>query len=60
MEDIKWSEKVTYEQVFEHIGEKRTLMINVLLRKTNLIGHIRKLNCLLTMSLKERLRKWKE
>ena len=27
---IKWSEKVTNEQVLEHIGEKRTLLNNIL------------------------------
>ena len=26
MEKIKWSEKVTNAQVFDHIGEKRTLI----------------------------------
>jgi hypothetical protein len=33
MEKIKWSEKVIIEQVIEHIGEKRTLLNNILLRK---------------------------
>ena len=36
MEKIKWSEKVTNEQVLERIGEKRTLL-NIILR----------INCLL-------------
>jgi hypothetical protein len=35
MEKIKWSEKVTNEQVLEHIGEKRTLLNNILSRKAN-------------------------
>ena len=35
MEKIKWSEKVTNEQVLDHIGEKRTLLNNVLRRKAN-------------------------
>jgi hypothetical protein len=30
MEKIKWSEKVTNEQVLERIGEKRTLLNNIL------------------------------
>ena len=30
MEKIKWSEKVTHEQVLDHIGEKRTLLNNIL------------------------------
>ena len=34
MEKIKWSEKVTNEQVHP-IGEKRTLLNNILRRKPN-------------------------
>ena len=45
---IKWSEKVTNEQVLDHIGEKRrTLINNILRRKANWIGHILRRNCLL-------------
>ena len=47
MEKIKWSEKVTNEQVLERIGEKRTLVNNILCRKANWIGHILRRNCLL-------------
>ena len=47
MEKIKWSEKVTNEQVLERIGEKRTLLSNILRRKANWIGHILRRNCLL-------------
>ena len=36
MEKIKWSEKVTNEQVLERIGEKRTLLTNILRRKSQL------------------------
>jgi hypothetical protein len=39
MEKIKWSEKVTNE-VLECIREKRTLLNNILCRKTNRIVHI--------------------
>jgi hypothetical protein len=35
MEKIKWSEKITNEQVLELIGEKRTLLNNTLRRKVN-------------------------
>ena len=42
----EWSEKVTNEQVLEHIEEKRTLLNNILLRKANWIDHILR-NCLL-------------
>ena len=37
---IKRSEKATNEQVLEHIGEKRTLLNNILHRKANWICHI--------------------
>ena len=47
MEKIKWSEKVTNEQVLGLIGEKRTLINNILHRKVNWIGHILRRNCLL-------------
>ena len=47
MEKIKWSEKVTNERVLDHIGEKRTLLNNILSRKSNWIGHILRRNCLL-------------
>ena len=41
------SEKVTNEQVLDRIGEKRTLINNILRRKANCIGHILRINCLL-------------
>ena len=47
MEKIKWSEKVTTKQVFERIGQKRTLLNNILRRKANWIGHILRRSCLL-------------
>ena len=47
MEKIKWSEKVTNDQVLDRIGEKRTLLNNILRRKTNWIGYILRRNCLL-------------
>ena len=47
MEKIKWSEKVTNEQVLELIGEERILLNNILHKKANWIGHILKTICLL-------------
>ena len=47
MEKIKWSEKVTNEQVLDRIGEKRTLINNILSRKVNWICHILRRNCFL-------------
>jgi len=35
MENIKWSEKVTNEQVIERIGEKKKLLNYILRRKVN-------------------------
>ena len=61
MEKIKWSEKVTNEQILERIGDKRKL-----LNKANRIGHILRRNCLLhdaierQMELKEVERKRKQ
>ena len=43
----KRSEKVTNEQVLERVGEKRTLLYNILCRKVNWIRLILKRNCLL-------------
>jgi len=47
MKKIKWSEKVTNEQVIDRRGEKRTLLNNSLRRKANWIGHILRRNYLL-------------
>ena len=38
MEKVKWSEKVTNEQVLEPVGEKRILR-NILRRKSNWIDY---------------------
>ena len=46
MKKVKWSEKVTNEQILEHIGGKRTLLNNILRRKVNWIDHILIINCL--------------
>ena len=45
MKKIKWSEKVTIEQVLDRIGEQRTLLNNILRRKANWIGHILRRIC---------------
>ena len=44
---IKLSEKIINEQILERIGEKRTLLNNIIGRKTNWLGHILRRNCLL-------------
>ena len=45
MGKIKWSEKVTNEEVLERIGEKRQLLNNILRRKNNWISQILRRNC---------------
>ena len=47
MQTIKWPEKVTSIEVLDRIGEKRTLLNDILRRKVNWIGHVLKINCLL-------------
>ena len=47
MEKKKWPGKLTNEQVFERIGDKRTLLNNILRRKANFNDHILRKNCLL-------------
>ena len=58
MEKIKWPEKVTNEQVLERIGEKRTLLNNILRRKANWIGHILRI-CLLHDAIEGQMTKVK-
>jgi hypothetical protein len=45
-EDEMWSEKVN-GQILKCIGEKRTLLNNILRKKANWIDHILRRNCLL-------------
>ena len=47
MEKLKWSEKVTNEEILERMGKKRTRLNNMLRRIGNWIGHILRRNCLL-------------
>jgi hypothetical protein len=44
MEKIKWSEKVTNEDVLERIGEKRALHNTIPRRKANRFGHVLRTN----------------
>ena len=59
MEKIKWSEEVTNEQG-DRIGEKRTLLYNILLKKATWIGHILRRNCLLHDSIEGQMTEMKE
>ena len=43
----EWKEKLTNEEVLGRVGEKRTLLNNILRRKANWIVHILRINCLL-------------
>ena len=60
MEKIKWREKVTNEQVLDRIGEKRTLINNILRRKAYWIGHILRRNCLLHDVIERQMTEVKE
>ena len=51
MGKIKWSETVT-NKVLGRIGEKRTLLNNILLRRANWINHILRRNCLLHYAIR--------
>ena len=59
MEKIKWSEKVTNEQILEHIVEKSTLLNNILHRKGNWTDHILRRNCLLQDAIEGQIMKVK-
>ena len=57
---VKWSEKLTNEHVLEHIGEKRTLLNNILRRKANWIGNILRRNCVLHGAIEGQMAEVKE
>jgi hypothetical protein len=59
MEEIKCSEKVSNEQVLDRIGEKRTLINNILRRKANWMGHILRRNYLLHDAIEGQMKKMK-
>ena len=40
MERISWTEKITNEEVLRRVGESRTMMMTIVRRKKNWIGHI--------------------
>ena len=40
MERINWTEKITNEKVLRRVGESRTMMMTIVRRKKNWIGHI--------------------
>ena len=52
---IKWSEKVTNEELLERIREEREFLNNILPRIANWIGHILRRNCLLHDTIKEQM-----
>ena len=60
MEKIKWSEKVTNEEIIERIREERTLFNTIVRRKANWIGHILGKNFLLHDAIEEQMTKVKE
>ena len=40
MERISWTEKITNEEILRRVGESRTMMMTIVRRKKNCIGHI--------------------
>ena len=56
MEKIKWTEKVTNEQVLKRIGQNK-ILLNILHRKANWIGHILRRNCLLLDAIEGQMMK---
>ena len=60
MENIKLSEKVSNEQVLDRIGEKRTLLSNILRREANGIGRILRRNYLLRDAIERKMTEVKE
>ena len=54
MGEIKRSERVNNE-VLELLGEKRTLLNNILRRKVNCIGHILRKSCFLHDAIDEKI-----
>jgi hypothetical protein len=60
MEKIKWLEKVTNEDVIERIGEKRTLLNNIMTVNVNWLIIFQELIAFVAMPLKDKWQKWKE
>ena len=52
IEEEKWLEKVTNEEVLERVEEKRELLNNILRKKFNWVGHILRRNCLVHDAIK--------
>ena len=57
MEEMKWPEKVTNEQVLARISENRTLQITSCVEKPIGVGHFLRRNCLLHDANEKRLTK---
>ena len=60
MEKIKWSEKVTNEQVLDRIGEKKTLLNKILRKKAKSIGHTLRRNFLHHVGIEGQMTEVKE
>ena len=56
----KMAKESSYEQVFEGIGEKRTLLNNIQRRKANWMGHTLKVHCLLHVAVEGQMTEVKE
>lgn len=47
IENIKWMDMVTNEEVLSRVGEKKSIIHTIRQRKANWVGHILRRNCLL-------------
>ena len=59
MDKIKWSEKVTNDEVLDRIEENRILLNIILSRKANWVGHILRIIYLLHYDIERQMTKVK-
>ena len=55
IEKIKWTDRVTNEEVLRRVGEERTIIKTIRQRKANWLGHVLRRNCLLHDVIEGRL-----
>ena len=55
LKKIKWSKKISNEEVFEHVEEKRTLLNNIVRRKSNWTAQIFRSNFVLRDAIERQI-----
>ena len=55
MEKIKWTDKISNEEVVRRVGEERSLVNTVIKRKKSWIGHVLRHDCLLKSVIEGRM-----